>query len=140
MNQVKETLVRYNKSINDDYAIMINSNKGITPQVFDDIVSISGIGRTYLAENIFDMSLKTIMRYQKENKLLNPRSSEVALKVLHLIKIGIEIFGSTDSFKAWINKPTYGLGDAIPLHLMNTITGIDLIKEELLRIEHGALA
>jgi putative toxin-antitoxin system antitoxin component (TIGR02293 family) len=140
MGTVNEVFVRYNKSIDGDYNIMISSKLGVSPQVFDDIINISGLGRTYLAEEIFDMSLKTIMRYQKDNKNLNPRTSEVALKLLNLLKKGIGVFGSSPSFKAWLNKPAYGLGDELPLHLLNTITGIDLIEEELIRIEYGALA
>lgn len=140
MNAVNEVFVRYNKSIRGDYNIMINSKLGLSPQVFDDIVSISGISRTYLAEEIFDMSLKTIIRYQKDNKKFNPRTSEVALKLLNLFKKGIEVFGTSTSFKSWLNKPAYGLGDTHPLDMLNTITGIDLIEEELIRIEYGALA
>ena len=81
-----------------------------------------------------------MLRYQKEGKKLTPRNSEIALKLLNLFDKGIEIFGSMDSFIVWLNKKAYGLGNEVPLTLMNTNTGIDLIEEELIRIEFGALA
>ena len=108
--------------------------------MFTELVEITGKNRNFLAEQVFDVSLKTMLRYQKENKNLNARNSEIALKLLNLFSKGMEIFGNMNSFMSWLNKESYGLGNQIPIHLMNTNTGIDLIEEELLRIEFGALA
>jgi len=140
MNILEEKLGKYHKAIRDDYAIMENSNKGISASVFDDILDISGIGKNYLAQSIFDMSVKTMFRYQKENKTLNARLSEIALKFIHLLNKGLEVFGEINAFRNWLNKPAFGLGNKLPIELLNTNTGMDLIEEELLRIEFGALA
>jgi uncharacterized protein (DUF2384 family) len=71
---------------------------------------------------------------------LNPRNSELILKLILLYKKGIEIFGNTESFNNWVSKPSFGLGSIVPYSLLNTTTGIDLIFEELVRIEFGDLA
>jgi len=135
-----QVLSKYKSAIQSDLSIVQNSNDGIEASVFFDLVDISGINRNLLAEEIFDVSVKTMLRYKKEKKKLSPRNSEIALKILNLFKRGIEIFGSLESFNSWLNKPAYGLGEKNPISLMNTITGIDLIEEELIRIEYGALA
>ena len=140
MTAVAKKLAKYQKVIKDDYSIMLNSNKGVSSKVFDDILEISGIAKSFLAENIFDMSVKTLFRYQKENKKLSPRLSETALKFVNLLDKGVELFGEIQSFRNWLNKPAYGLGNKIPIDLLNTNTGMNLIEEELLLIEHGALA
>lgn len=140
MNAIANKLTKYNKAIVDDYAIMTYSNKGVAAKIFDDILNVSGISKDVLAENILDISVKTMFRYQKENKKLNARLSEIALKFVSLLNKGIEVFGDINSFRNWLNKPAYGLGNQIPIELLNTNTGMDLVEEELLRIEFGALA
>jgi len=140
MSLAAKKLIKYKKAIVDDYAIMVNANKGISAQVFEDILDISGVAKIFLAENVFDMSVKTMFRYQKENKKLNARLSETALKFINLLNKGVEVFGEINSLRNWLNKPAFGLGNKIPMEMLNTNTGIDLIEEELLRIEYGALA
>ena len=135
-----EVLTKYKSAISSDLSIVKNANAGISSTIFSELIEISGINKNFLAEEVFDVSLKTMLRYQKEGKKLTPRNSEIALKLLNLFDKGIEIFGSMDSFMVWLNKKAYGLGNEVPLTLMNTNTGIDLIEEELIRIEFGALA
>jgi putative toxin-antitoxin system antitoxin component (TIGR02293 family) len=135
-----KVLSKYKSSIDSDLSIVRSANQGVNSVIFTELVEISGINRNFLAEEVFDVSLKTMLRYQKEKKKLNPRNSEIALKLLNLLNKGMEIFGSMDTFISWLNKPAFGLGEQIPIKLMNTNTGIDLIEEELIRIEFGALA
>ena len=135
-----EVLTKYKSAISSDISIVKNANAGISSTIFSELIEISGINKNFLAEEVFDVSLKTMLRYQKEGKKLTPRNSEIALKLLNLFDKGIEIFGSMDSFMVWLNKKAYGLDNEVPLTLMNTNTGIDLIEEELIRIEFGALA
>ena len=135
-----KVISKYKSAINSDLSIVKSSNAGVSSKIFSELVEISGISKRFLAEEVFDISLKTMMRYQKDNKKLNPRNSEIALKLMNLFRKGIEIFGTMISFMSWLNKEAYGLGDKLPITLMNTITGIDLIEEELIRIEFGALA
>ena len=135
-----EVLTKYKSAISSDLSIVKNANAGISSTIFSELIEISGINKNFLAEEVFDVSLKTMLRYQKEGKKLTPRNSEIALKLLNLFDKGIEIFGSMDSFMVWLKKKAYGLGNEVPLTLMNTNTGIDLIEEEIIRIEFGALA
>jgi len=62
------------------------------------------------------------------------------LKLIVLYRKGVEVFSSITNFNKWLHKPSFGLGKKIPYSLMNTTTGIDLIFEELVRIEYGDLA
>jgi len=131
---------KYKGAIKSDLSIVENSNKGVNASIFFELVDVSGISRNFLAEEVFDVSVKTMLRYRNENKKLNPRNSEIALKLINLFDKGIEIFSSIESLVAWLKKPAFGLGNQIPINIMNTNTGIDLIEEELIRIEFGALA
>ncbi len=133
-------LKKYQKSIQTDLQIVHSSNKGVKADIFFDIIQLSGFNNKFLAENIFAISFKTVQPYKNEKKLLNPRISEAALKILQLFAKGIEIFNSSNSFVRWLEKLSIGLGGILPISIMNTNTGIDLIEEELIRIEYGALA
>jgi len=133
-------LNKYQKSIGTDLQIVHSSKKGVKAEIFFDIVELSGFSKVFLAEKIFDISVKTVQRYRNEKKSLNPRDSEIALKLMKLFAKGIEIFGSTSSFVRWLEKPSIGIGGVVPTSFLNTNTGIDLIEEELIRIEYGALA
>ena len=77
---------------------------------------------------------------KKEEKKLSPQSSEMMLKVMALFQEGKSVFGSITSFKRWLEKPTFGLGGQLPFDLMQTSDGIDLISEQLVRMEYGDLA
>lgn len=140
MTAALKIISKYRTAIKDSYSILYNANKGVKADVFEDIAEISGIDRNTLAEKIFDVSYKTVKRYLKESKNFNPRNSELSLKLLHMFRKGIRVFGNKESFIRWINKPAYGIGEIVPFEIINTSTGIDLIEDELSRIEFGATA
>jgi putative toxin-antitoxin system antitoxin component (TIGR02293 family) len=84
--------------------------------------------------------MKTFTSYQKNKTALDPVISEKLLKIFSLYQKGVTVFGTVDEFNLWLAAPAFGLGKAVPKDLLDTITGIDLVSEELSRIEHGDLA
>ena len=89
---------------------------------------------------ILNISSKTLDRYRKAEKRLTPSASQLMLKLFTLYRKGEEIFGNLEEFQKWIEEPAYGLGSKIPKTLFQTPAGIDLIMDELVRIEYGDLA
>ena len=130
---------KYEKSIKDLFTIVVEAQKGVTARAFFDVASLSGLDRNRLAD-LLNLSLKTLLRYRQQNKKLNAAKSERVLKLIALYKKGEELFGSAPEFRRWMEEPAYGLGNMIPFDLMHTSGGIDLITEELKRIEYGDLA
>lgn len=140
MTAFSSILSKYSTEIKSDHSIEKHANKGVSATAFFDLLEVTGLDKNLLAEDVFNLSFKTISRYKKENKKLNPRDSETVLKLVQLFKKGEEIFGSFITFRSWLRKPAHGLGKRQPVRMLTTNTGIDLIYEELLRIEFGALA
>ncbi len=136
----KELISLYGDLIKDSYSIVSNANSGVHAKVFYDLLAITGLSKHQLAEDLFGLSSKTFSRYKADDKHLSPRNSEMALKLISLYQKGLELFGSVDSFNRWMNKAAFGLGDQIPYNLVNTMTGMELVLEELIRIEYGDLA
>jgi uncharacterized protein (DUF2384 family) len=62
------------------------------------------------------------------------------MQLMRLYTKGIEIFGSAANFNIWLKTEAYGLNNKKPLMLINSSTGIELIYEELVKIEFGATA
>ncbi len=139
LNEPEMVYQRYNPSIQDKYNIVLNARNGLSTKAFYDIVMLSGIKKEELAD-IFHTTMKTIMRYAQAGKNMDITTSEQALKIIALFKQGNELFGDIQSFRNWLGKPQYGIGRQIPFHLLQTSSGIDLISEELSRMEYGATA
>jgi len=57
-----------------------------------------------------------------------------------LFEHGADVFGSAESFRRWLDKPACGLDNQVPFALLHTSGGMDLIQDELIRIEYGDLA
>lgn len=86
------------------------------------------------------LSGRTIQRYKKENKSFDPIYSEKIVLIELLYKKGIEVFGDENNFYAWMDYKSIPLGGVKPKELLDTSFGIDMVRDELGRIEHGILA
>jgi putative toxin-antitoxin system antitoxin component (TIGR02293 family) len=86
------------------------------------------------------ISERTMQRYKKEKKSFDPIYSEKILEVTMLYKFGIEVFGSTERFNTWLETKNLVLDGAKPKDLLDNTFGINLVKDELTRIEYGLLA
>lgn len=135
-SRVCEVLYKYEAKNTDKLALITKAQEGLNADSFFELAEISGINKENLA-NFLNLSLKTFNRYGKENKKLNPVNSEQILKFFTLYYKGIEIFGTINSFNNWLHKPAYGLGNITPYSFLSTISGIDLIYNELINIEFG---
>lgn len=123
----------------DRNKIVLLAMKGIPAAAFFETVDLTGYKKDQLAE-VFNTSVKTFQRYEREAKNLNPQDSEKVLKIIALFDKGADVLGSVESFRRWMDKPAYGIGGQIPFDLLHTSGGIDLIMDELVRIEYGDLA
>ena len=57
-----------------------------------------------------------------------------------LYKKGTEVFGTKEKFNSWIETENLALGKIKPKQLLDNTFGINLLKDELTRIEYGVLA
>ncbi len=136
---VSDVIEKYEVTPDNTFRLVGKAHHGISAKAFYDVLSISGFSKTELA-GLLDLSFKTIQRYHKQGKKLNALNSEQLLKMMLLFQKAEEVFGSVQAFNRWLRKPSIGLKEQRPFDLMRTAGGIDLIYEELSRIEHGILA
>ena len=86
------------------------------------------------------VSERTLQRYGQSNKAFNAPHSERILQILMIEKLGIEVFGTSLQFHAWLNAKNIALGGVNPKSLLNNTFGIEAVKNELGRIQYGVLA
>jgi len=135
----EKVLLRYEPYFKDNISLLFRAKKGLKPDAVFDFILISALSNEMI-ETALNKSMKTFQNYKEKNTTLDSATSEKLLKLFALYQKGSEVFGSTDAFSQWLSKPAHGIGNAVPQNIMDTITGIDLINEELVRIEYGDLA
>ena len=86
------------------------------------------------------VSERTMQRYQQSEGTFAPPQSEKILEIILLIKKGEEVFGEAENFYAWLQASNLALGNIKPKELLDSSFGINLLHEELIRIEHGIFA
>jgi len=126
-------------SYTDDINLLAQSKKGLNAKAALEFLSLSGFTQDEFQET-FKTTVKTIQNHVTRELTLDAALSEKLLKSFALFDKGAEVFGAAESFHQWLHTPAYGLGNQLPFTLMDTITGIQLIEEELIRIEFGDLA
>ncbi len=86
------------------------------------------------------LSPRSMQRYKKSKKAFDPIHSEKILQITLLYKKGEEVFGSKEDFNTWLELENIALGGRKPKNLLDNTFGIQLLKDELTRIEYGVLA
>ncbi|NQU32920.1 MAG: DUF2384 domain-containing protein [Bacteroidetes bacterium] len=81
-----------------------------------------------------------MQRYKKERGTFNSTSSERIISITMLNKYGVEVMGSQDNYNIWLKSRNISMGNIEPISLLDSSFGIQIIREELTRIEHGVLA
>lgn len=122
-----------------EYNVIEQSEAGVSIKYLNKISNKYNISGPEWAD-IMGISTKSIQRYQQQEHTLSATQTEFVLKIEQLYAIGQEVFGSVESFKHWMQKPAFGLGNKIPAKILTTISGINLVINQLMRIAHGVLA
>lgn len=86
------------------------------------------------------ISERTMQRYKKEERTFDTLQSEKILEIALLYKRGIEVFGENIKFNRWLDTENLALGRIKPKDLFDSSFGLNLLNDELTRLEHGILA
>jgi uncharacterized protein (DUF2384 family) len=108
--------------------------------LFTKVIHNTGLTIKTLAENIFEITPKTFIKYKNNSTKLPSRIAELAIELSALYSLGSFIFGNVSVFNEWLEKENSFFNSKKPSSFLNTSTGIHLIYEELKRIEFGATA
>lgn len=109
---------------------------GITKTSIDKLAAYMGVTRKMMAEEILDLSVKTLERKAPGEKL-DKKTSSHALEIARVMQHAFEIFQDDEKVKGWMNTENKALKGMKPVQLMDTLTGLNMINDILGRIEEG---
>jgi putative toxin-antitoxin system antitoxin component (TIGR02293 family) len=73
---------------------------------------------------------------QEKHRSVGDAFDEVQMALLAL-QAGTEVFESEQEFMEWLRYPAFTLGHKIPLSLLSSPAGLQMVIDVLVRIEHG---
>jgi putative toxin-antitoxin system antitoxin component (TIGR02293 family) len=112
--------------------------QGLQPNAINDLIVVTGATQADVSRWL-DITEPTLRKHIQNNRELNLGISEHIIQLFELFNKGLDTFGSLDEFKSWLKSYNIGV-DAIPFDILDTITGIGIVMNELVRIDYGATA
>ena len=101
---------------------------------------ITSIGASQnTASRLLGISARTLQRELAATHL-SQELSDRFLQLIDLYKEGVEAFYTLETFKKWLETSKSVFQGKQPFDLMHTITGIQQVKEEIIRTKLGILS
>jgi putative toxin-antitoxin system antitoxin component (TIGR02293 family) len=92
-------------------------------------------------EHILPISKRTLQRYARQDvKFLPKELSDHMLQVAKVYARAVDVFEDEERALEWLQAPIVALGGRIPMSLLDTSAGVDLVLTELGRLEYGVFA
>ena len=82
---------------------------------------------------------RTIQRYTPK-QYFKTYVSEQILELAEVAAYGLEIFDDREQFLGWLNELTKESGGRAPVQLLDTRFGVEMVRNELMRIEYGVFS
>lgn len=86
------------------------------------------------------ISIRTLDRYRTGQKSFPAKQSERILEIKKLLSYGESVFEDHDNFMDWMRTQNIPMGSVRPKEVLDTTIGINMVFDQLGRIEHGILA
>ena len=126
--------VRVKQDIRTDFDIIKISMTGISKASVDALARSIGVSKKSMAEEILNVSVKTLERKAPDDKLDAKISSHV-LEVARVMQHAFEVFEEEEKAKQWLDRENRALNDANAVQLFNTFAVINLVQDELIQIQ-----
>jgi len=104
---------------------------GLEKRSFEKLKELSGLDYNTLATAL-GVSSKTLQR----KEIFDTAQSEKIYELAELYTLGTNYFGR-EGFRRWMERPLFTLGNRAPLGLIDVSEGLDLLKTEIMRLQHG---
>jgi putative toxin-antitoxin system antitoxin component (TIGR02293 family) len=126
------------ETFNNQYDLIRLARNGITKKQLLLLAKNVSLSLTEISR-ILPVSIRTLQRYKMGQVFTSDISAQILL-IADLFTKGINVFGGIDKFNLWFRNPCTALSGNRPLDLLDTSFGLEIIKDELGRIEHGVIS
>lgn len=110
------------------------TREGLSGEVIASLAAELGISKTELY-SFLPVSIRTIQR--RTPAVLDKDLSDHLVQIARVVARSIEVFAARNRAVHWLKSPCYTLGQVSPLSLLDTFTGVEIVLDELTRIEYG---
>lgn len=132
--------VTYGEFLESKMLIIVAIRAGIPYSFFSLIQHYTPFSESDWAK-FLDISNKSLQRYRvSSDHHFKPIHSEKIIEMAEVTKVGLDVFGSSEKLKLWLNTPSFALGKMKPIELLKDSYGKEMVISELTRINHGILA
>ncbi len=138
LSKIDQVLDCLDMPLNTEFDLIEASRRGVKKCSLLNLAKRMGITSARLSA-MLSISERTIQR-KHEDEPFNRLVSEQVLKLAEIYARGEEVFEETDRFLGWLNHPSQALGGKVPMDLLDSAYGRQIVLHELTRIEHGILA
>lgn len=111
------------------------SRKGLSVKQLKKILTFTNLSIKDIAA-IISVSVRQLARYD-DDKILRRDISAHLILITELYRFGYDVLEHQENFQKWMHTKIRGLGYQKPIELLDTPFGIQDIKNELGRLEHG---
>ncbi len=133
-NILQEPTVAY-KTAENRLDLVALTRKGIPKQALLNLGTMLNLSLKELA-NLLPVTERTLQRREPET-LLGAAVSEQIILIAEVTEKGSSVLGGIEPFKKWLREENLALGGHQPLHLLDTAIGVQLVEEELGKLEYG---
>ena len=128
------------KGLNSSLDLIETIRQGLPKQALEQLAKTLRM-KVLDLETILPVSRRTLQRYdQQDVKCLPKELSDHILQVAKVYTRAVDVFEDEERALEWLQAPIVALGGRIPISLLDTSAGVDLVLTELGRIEYGVFA
>ncbi len=145
LNKERDTVIKWldikrtlPKRSNSAFAYIKIIKVGLKSKSVNSFIEHSSLTKKQVSRMIH-ISERTLQR-NSPDKLIDTTTSERLIELTRLFHKGISVFNDKGKFITWLNRPNKSLDNQLPIELIETNLGIDLVLDELLKIEHGVFS
>ena len=118
--------------------LMQIARRGLLRSSIDSISKFLGLSTAELASYLH-ISERTLQRYSAD-KELSPELSDRLIQIAKVYAKAVDVFEEEDNAVAWLKHPSRALGDITPIAFLDNSSGVEIVLDELTRIEYGVVA
>ncbi|MBP5090159.1 DUF2384 domain-containing protein [Pseudomonas chlororaphis] len=133
-----ELLLRADPGLFSPAMIYCQISKGLALQDVQAMLSMAVPGSAFkILSCILGRPTRTVRRNSKHLTHLSARESAVAFQFAKALELALVVFGSQQLVEEWLCRPCLFLDGGVPMEMLHSPLGYQLIQTYLQRIEYG---
>lgn len=123
----------------DTYKVITNMRSGTPASVIPEMASRLGISQDGLF-TVLGLPKSTMKSRISKNDVLSGSEQDRVYRAHRVWSRAVEVLEDEDSARKWISRENRSLGGEVPLALLDTEVGYELVLDTLARIEYGVVS